>query len=46
MFESVGKTVIYLKRIQMGCLVLDPELPLGAYRSLTEAEVALVLKRD
>lgn len=46
MFESVGKTVLYLKRIQMGKLVLDETLPLGAYRELTEAELALVLTRD
>lgn len=46
MFESVGKTVVYLKRIQMGQLTLDPELPLGTYRELTVAELALVMKRD
>lgn len=46
MFESVGKTVVYLKRIKMGQLTLDPELPLGSYRELTEAELALVIKRD
>ncbi|MGL4952782.1 MAG: pseudouridine synthase [Culicoidibacterales bacterium] len=46
MFESVGKTVVYLKRIQMGQLALDEELPLGAYRELTDAELALVVKRD
>ncbi|MGL5381880.1 MAG: pseudouridine synthase [Culicoidibacterales bacterium] len=46
MFESVGKTVVYLKRIQMGQLTLDEELPLGAYRELTDAELSLVVKRD
>jgi 16S rRNA pseudouridine516 synthase len=39
MFEAVGKEVIYLKRISMGGLALDPELAPGEYRELTEAEV-------
>lgn len=38
MFESVGKKVIYLKRLSMGSLVLDESLALGAYRPLTEEE--------
>ncbi|RLQ91831.1 pseudouridine synthase [Planomicrobium sp. Y74] len=39
MFESVGKTVIYLKRLSMGSLELDPDLKLGEYRYLTEEEL-------
>lgn len=39
MFESVGKKVVYLKRISMGSLVLDEHLPLGAFRPLTREEV-------
>lgn len=39
MFESVGKKVVYLKRLSMGSLVLDESLELGAYRSLTEEEL-------
>ncbi|MCM3611525.1 rRNA pseudouridine synthase [Planococcus sp. MERTA32b] len=39
MFESVGKTVVYLKRLSMGPLELDPDLELGEYRYLTEEEV-------
>ncbi|SEM70800.1 pseudouridine synthase [Paenibacillus sp. OV219] len=39
MFESVGKKVVYLRRISMGPLLLDESLPLGAYRPLTEAEL-------
>lgn len=39
MFESVGKQVIYLKRLSMGSLVLDESLPLGGYRPLTEEEL-------
>lgn len=40
MFESVGKTVVYLKRLSMGSLQLDPDLELGEYRYLTEEELA------
>ena len=39
MFQSVGKEVIYLKRLQMGSLVLDTELKPGEYRKLTKEEV-------
>lgn len=39
MFLSVGKKVIYLKRISMGPLVLDTQLATGAYRSLKRAEL-------
>ncbi len=40
MFEAVGKEVIYLKRLSMGSLILDPELKPGEYRELTEQELA------
>ena len=39
MFHAVGKEVIYLKRLQMGSLVLDPRLALGEYRKLTGQEL-------
>jgi len=39
MFEAVGKKVTYLKRLSMGSLVLDPDLPLGAVRELTTEEL-------
>lgn len=39
MFQSVGKKVIYLKRLQMGSLCLDESLSPGEYRRLTEKEV-------
>ncbi|WP_251549678.1 pseudouridine synthase [Neobacillus muris] len=42
MFESVGKKVVYLKRISMGPLKLDETLELGEYRELTEEEVELL----
>lgn len=40
MFEAVGKKVTYLKRLQMGELILDPSLPKGEYRRLNEKERA------
>lgn len=39
MFEAVGKEVIYLKRISMGGLALDPLLKPGDYRRLTIDEL-------
>ena len=40
MFEKVGKTVVYLKRLSMGSLELDPALPKGSARLLTQEEKA------
>lgn len=42
MVQAVGKEVTYLKRLRMGKLWLDAELPLGAYRPLTQAELSLL----
>lgn len=42
MFESVGKKVVYLKRVSMGPLELDPDLEEGTYRELTDEELALL----
>lgn len=39
MFRSLGKHVIYLKRIRMGSLMLDPDLAPGEYRELTTEEM-------
>ena len=39
MFEAVGKKVTYLKRVEMGSLVLPDELAPGEYRPLTEEEL-------
>ncbi len=39
MFQAVDKEVLYLKRLQMGTLVLDETLPLGAFRALTKKEL-------
>ena len=39
MFEAVGLSVLYLKRLRMGKLVLDETLPCGSYRELTQQEI-------
>lgn len=39
MFEAFDMKVIYLKRIAIGGLTLDSELPLGGYRELTPDEM-------
>jgi len=39
MFEAVGKEVIYLRRLSMGSLELDPSLKPGEYRNLTQEEI-------
>lgn len=38
MFQAVGCQVTYLKRLSMGVLQLDPQLPRGACRELTKEE--------
>lgn len=42
MFEALGKKVIYLKRLSMGPLILDEDLPCGSFRELTEQEISLL----
>ncbi len=42
MFQTVGKEVIYLKRIRMNQLHLDPALALGEIRELTQEECELL----
>lgn len=42
MFEALDKKVLYLKRISMGDLKLDPELELGEYRELDEEELEIL----
>ncbi|TCL75246.1 ribosomal small subunit pseudouridine synthase A [Hydrogenispora ethanolica] len=44
MFEAVGKPVLYLKRVAMGELELDPALRPGEYRELTPAEAGRLLQ--
>lgn len=40
MLQAVNNEVLYLKRISFGSLLLDDALAPGAYRTLTESEVA------
>lgn len=42
MFQSVGKEVVYLKRLKMGTLTLDEGLEPGAYRRLTKKELEIL----
>jgi 16S rRNA pseudouridine516 synthase len=44
MFEALGCSVVYLKRLSMGGLKLDENLQPGDYRPLTIEEIDL-LKR-
>lgn len=39
MFEAVDKKVVFLKRLQMGTLLLDETLAEGDYRELTVEEL-------
>lgn len=41
MLRAVGNEVVYLKRIRMGRLWLDEQLPKGNYRRLTKEEIGL-----
>jgi 16S rRNA pseudouridine516 synthase len=43
MLAQRGKPVLYLKRLSMGPLELDPQLPPGEFRPLTEAEQQALL---
>ncbi|MEE1227360.1 MAG: pseudouridine synthase [Lachnospiraceae bacterium] len=42
MAQAVGNNVVYLKRMSMGGLVLDPSLEPGSYRELSEQELQLL----
>ena len=39
MLRYAGSKVVYLKRVMIGDVALDPELPLGKYREMTEEEI-------
>lgn len=42
MFKALGNEVVYLKRVSMGSLYLDPALAPGAWRELTQDEALLL----
>ncbi len=43
MFQALSKKVVYLKRLSMGGLKLDPDLNPGEYRELTDYEVGKLM---
>lgn len=45
MFQAVEKKVIFLKRLSMGPLALDPSLLPGQYRPLTDEEISALQKQ-
>ena len=45
MLHAVGNEVVYLKRIRMGTVILEEDLPRGSYRKLTKEEMER-LKHD
>ena len=42
MAKAVGRTVVYLRRISMGPLIIDENLKPGQYRRLTQEELAML----
>ena len=44
MLAARGKPVTYLKRLRFGPLALDPELPPGGWRALTEEEIQALFR--
>ena len=44
MFAARGKPVLELRRVRMGDILLDPELPPGGVRRLTDAEAATLYR--
>lgn len=45
MFHAVGREVHYLKRISVGCLMLDPAIKPGEYRRLPEKEISMLTEK-
>jgi 16S rRNA pseudouridine516 synthase len=46
MFAAIGKEVLYLKRLSMGPLYLDPALAPGQFRPLTREEIDMLVTRS
>lgn len=42
MFEAIGKKVIYLKRVKIGNLELDDNIPLGKFKIMNEYDIKLI----
>ena len=46
MLGSLGKPVVYLKRLKIGALELDPDLEKGAVKKLTYSEASMVFSNE
>lgn len=46
MFRTLGKEVVYLKRVSIGSLKLDESLELGQYRKMTFEEASLMEREE
>lgn len=46
MIKALGNELVYLKRITIGGLALDPQLPVGSCRELSDEELALLKKEE
>ncbi len=46
MFASIGNKVLALRRVKMGGLELDPDLPEGECREITAEEIELLLTKE
>jgi len=45
MLAARGKPVTYLKRVRFGPLELDPDLPRGGWRALTDGEISALFRQ-
>lgn len=43
MMEAVGCTVVSLKRVSFGCIMLEDSLPVGSFRPLAEEEITSLM---
>ena len=46
MFGARGRRVLFLKRLQIGALKLDPALAPGQWREITEEEIRLLIQEE
>lgn len=46
MVKALGNEVVYLKRIAMGDVMLDPQLPAGSCRELTPDEISILTSHN
>lgn len=46
MFASLGKPVVYLKRVAIGGIKLDETIEKGKFRELTDKEIGIIFDKD